>query len=291
VVTENASESSDLPESILWMKKWKPRFATRHIRAEFDVWDHDGGTTYNWDVVMLIGVEDFPLYLDVDIPWTHLDLAAPYTDPESGEVSDAHTHFGNATLGFHGGGVVANVIGFWGGAWVGIPSAKAISRLDATTLAAAFGARNAVEGHRFFPDVIPVRWAFGIEGQPFPLIYLRSGLYTVLYIPNEDLSEVDNLTIPALFEQIHELEVLSPVGAGGGLRFQSFINVTAEANEEASGSAHSIEPFISYQPPYEGPYAFDLFARIGLLFPITQVRGFDTIGNNLTVRTQLGYRF
>ncbi len=271
------------------MKPWKPRFAVRQVRAEFDVWDHNLGTSYMWDVVLAMGVEDVPVLFDVVIPWTHYDFTGPRRNPETGETVEAHTHIGNPTLGLHGGGVAADVVGFWGGAWVSIPSAKAISTLDAEALIAAFAARNGVEGHRFLPNTVPLRWAFGIEGQLHPFVYLRSDFYSTLYFPNEKLQ--GSFSIPATFEQIHELEVLSPIGLGGGLRFQSLFNVSRSIS---ASTVHGLEPFFAYQPPSEGPYAFDLFARLGLLFSLNEIPGTNGaagLGNVVTVRTQVGYRF
>lgn len=285
IITANASEGE--PEAIAWMRTWKPRFAVRHVRAEFEAWDHDLGTSFMWDVAMSVGVDDVPVFLDIDLPWTYFDADTPRLNPETNEMVGGHTHIGNTTIGIHGGGVAAKVIGFWGGAWFGIPSGKAISLLDQETLLAAFSARNGVEGHRFFPDTIPFRWAFGIEGQLYPLVYLRSDFFTTILFPNAKLDD-EGAFIGGTFEQIHELEVLSPVGAGAGLRYQMLANV---ASSIADVGIHGVEPYFLYNPPYVGPYAFDLFARLGFLFSVNEVPQFQTFGSVLTIRTQVGYRF
>lgn len=281
VITENRSDSgSSLPESILWMKQWKPRFLVRHVRMEFDVWDHAAGTSYMWNFIMALGVDEVPVLLDIELPFTHYDL-----EPNAPDMK-AHTHFGNATLGLHGGGVIANVIGLWGGGWVGIPSAKDISSIDLATTALAAYSRNFVEAYRFLPNSIPFRLAFGIEGQPFPLLYLRSTISSVTYFPNVKPDQFGN--VPSVLEQIHEAEVLSPVGAGGGLRFSSVFDVDDAGLPEP---LHALEPFISYQPPYDGPYAFDLFARLGFLFGLNNPFSLVTNEKVFTITTQVGYRF
>lgn len=294
MITDDAGGGA-LPESIMWMKAWTPKFATRHVRAELDVWPHDVGTTFTWDVVLQLGVDDVPVFFDVDLPWTYYDFDTPATN-EEGELMGGLTHLGNPTLGVHGGGVVAEVVGFWGGAWVAIPSENTplsadgatppseLPILDIATLLSAWLTRNGVEGHRFFPLGVPVRWAFGIEGQLFPLIYLRTDLYSTLYIPT-----ASEYPVIGTLEQISELEVLSPVGAGAGLRYQTLFGVT---NSLSDGSVHGLEPYLLYRAPLDGPFAFPLLARVGVLVGLTDVPGasFDG-GKVVTVRSMLGYRF
>jgi hypothetical protein len=289
--------SGTWPEAIAWMETWKPRFATRHVRLDFEVWPQDAFDTYTWDLVLLMGVEDAPVFGDLILPITFL----------SADGADQF-HFGNPTLGVHGGGVLADVVGLWGGLSVSIPTltefpAEDESFLPVATLFSAATMRGLVEAHRFFPLTVPVRFGVGVEVQILPFLYFRTELFPAFYIALEELDDATGESFFALLDHVSEAELLSPIGLGGGVRFQEAIGLSSisasqsgsdddDEIEAGDGAQLAFEPFVSYQPPIEGPYSVPVFARVGLLLAIDDPLGFGFGDGHLaTVRTSVGVRF
>ena len=59
-----------------------------------------------------------------------------------------------------------------------------------------------------------------------------------------------------------------------------------------SHGSPALEPFIVYEPPFEGPYELPLRARVGMLIALDEALGFGFDTNKvLTARMALGVRF
>ncbi len=278
-------------EGLAWMSRWQPQFAWRSISAEFDMWSTDEFTSYTWDLVARLGVEDFPAYFDIDIPWTFLDVSGA-----AGQLQ-----FGNPTLGGHGGGMVADVVGIWAGLTVSIPTTfpdtgdQDGQSDEWAALAAASQVRALVQAHRFMALYVPLRLLTGVEVQIHPYIYLRAEFDPLLAIPTEDAQDqAERFGHDAFFaamDQIYEVEALSPIGLGGGVRFQAWLQLTNNARLGARTQT-AIEPYITYSPPFIGPFAAPVFARAGLLIALDEPLGMGFDDNKVaTLRTQVGVRY
>jgi hypothetical protein len=280
------------PEAIAWMEAWKPRFATRHVRVDFEVWPTDDVDAFTWDLTVLMGVEDAPVFGDFTLPMAYVT--------EHGTDVDQF-HVGSPTLGVHGGGVLGRIVGLWGGLAVSIPTLHDYptpdeSPLPFLALSQVAGMRGFVEAHRFYPLTVPVRFGMGVEVQIVPFLYFRTEIFPVFYIFLEELQEVTGSTFFSILDHVSELELLSPIGLGGGMRFQEAFGVATVSRSDAVSAGDftqlAFEPFISYQPPYEGPYSFPVFARVGLLIAIDEPLGFGfDDGKLMTVRSSVGVRF
>ncbi|MBW2457758.1 MAG: hypothetical protein JRI68_24855 [Deltaproteobacteria bacterium] len=302
--TSPRPDDEDGGASRTFMRYWEPQFAWRSIAAEFDVWSTEDFNCFTWDIVARLGVEDFPAYFDIDIPWTYLSV-------DGGDDDMDQLQFGNPTFGGHGGGKVGGVVGIWGGATVSIPTTFVDENDDDgqgdefTALALASRARALVDAHRFFALYVPLRFMVGVEVQIHPYVYARAEFAPAFYIPTGDAQDLaDALHYDAFFsvmDQIYEVEALSPIGLGGGVRFQLWWDMNENMSDLAYGGDRAqtaLEPYITYSPPFRGPYEVPVFARVGLLFALDDPVGFgfDDRGRGdhwkvATLRTQVGARY
>ncbi len=263
-------------ESRTFMRYWEPQFAWRSVRAEFDVWSTEDFNCYTWDVVARLGVEDFPAYLDIDLPWTFL----------AWDGGSDQLQFGNPTFGGHGGGKLGDHVGLWGGMTVSVPTTFIDENDDEgqadefLALSLASRARALVDAHRFTALFVPLRFQLGVEVQIHPFVYARAELAPAIYIPTEDVDQLTGGYAYAAFystmDQIYEVEALSPIGLGGGVRFQVWTELGADVGVDSGRdlAQMALEPYIAYSPPFRGPFEMPLFARLGLLFALDNPLGF-----------------
>ena len=267
----------DLSETTAWMKDWLPHFASSHAELDFEVWSTSRSTSLTWDAIFQVAVGDKEGVgaFDIDIPWAY-------------STGVGQAMIGNPTLGGHGGGVVAGIVGIWGGGSIGIPTTTQDSSLESLAVnGEAAYVRALVNGHRFALAAVPVRAAFGVEVQIHPFVYFRTEFAPIFF-----LSTIPNADVQVTMDQVNELEALSPIGLGGGVRFQEEFFFTEPLATAMDNAALALEPYIAYQPPQGGPYGAPVFARVGLLFALNKPLGFGfDRGKVASLRTAVGVHF
>jgi hypothetical protein len=256
------------------MVPWVPHSGISHASIEYEVWSTSAFAVHTWDAVLQLSFGDPDGYgaVHFDLPWDYvsaLELAA----------------IANPVVGGQGGAKVHDQIALWGGLKIAIPTVTSNSDPDRV---AAVGAgtyvRAAVESHRFAVFYVPLRFGLGAEFQIHPLVYLRIEADPMVLIPTEGQDA------ELVMDQINEIEALSPIGLGGGLRFQEAFAFTSDGDK----AQLALEPYIAYEPPFEGPYSIPLRARVGLLFALDDPLGFGFDSGPLkvaSVRTSIGGRF
>jgi hypothetical protein len=271
------------------MKPWTPRSQIRHISIEYDVLSTSADTAMSWDLVIQAVFGDGDGYGGIffDLPWTYLFSA------ETASIA-------NPTFGGHGGGKVHDQVALYGGLLVSIPTLTADSSPERAAAAFAGGPMRAlIDTQRFVAFNVPIRLRLGAEFQLHPLVYLRTEIDPTLMVPTEGQD------VEFVMDHVTDFEVLSPIGLGGGLRFQEAFAFTS-ATDSALGAAlqalafvlpddavqTALEPFIVYEPPFAGPFELPLRARIGLLIALDDALGFGFDTNKvMTLRTSFGVRF
>lgn len=275
---DGSDDDDGYSESVAWMKNWVPRYADSRAGIEYDVL-LDDPTAMSWDLAARIAFgEEATFAFDLGLPWAWAD---------GGEAI-----IGNPVVGLLGGGKPADWVGMYGGAWIGIPTKPGFpgDADAAATASQALGTaflRAGIQSHRFLPILVPLRFGVGAEFQLHPLVYLRTELAPQLNIPTEGGG--GNMTL----DHITDIEVLSPIGLGGGIRLQEYFTLVDTPLYGGSDRAQvALEPFIAYEPPRQGDYAVPIYARLGLLFALDDPFGFGfESGKIATLRTAVGARF
>jgi len=273
-------EDEGYSESVAWMEDWLPRYASSRAGVDFDVL-LDDPTAMSWDLTARVAFgEDSTFALDLALPWAWAD--------------GGKAIIGNPVIGGLGGGKVADEVGLFGGFWIAIPTKPGLPDISdsnaGATYAQALGTaflRAGIESHRFVPIFVPLRFAIGGEFQLHPLVYLRTQLAPQI---NAGLDGVDTtLTM----DHITDFEALSPIGLGGGLRFQEYFTLVDPTLYGSSDRAQlGLEPYIAYEPPRQGDYAVPLYVRVGLLMALDNPLGFGfSSGKIATLRTSIGTTF
>lgn len=289
--TSDDDDDDGYSESVAWMKDWLPRYASSRAGLEFDVL-LDDPTIMSWDAVARVAFgEESTFALDLALPWAWAD---------GGEAI-----IGNPVIGLLGGGKLADPVGMYGGFWIGIPTKPGIpdlSDLDAQARVAqaliTALLRAGIQSHRFIPIFVPLRFGLGAEFQLHPLVYLRTELAPQINVGLEGVNAT--LTI----DHITDVEVLSPIGLGGGLRLQEYFTpldtpiysffTFGPGATSVDRAQVALEPYIAYEPPRQGDYAVPIYARLGLLMALDDPLGFGFASNGFkvaTLRTTIGTTF
>ncbi|MEM6791442.1 MAG: hypothetical protein AAF715_28245 [Myxococcota bacterium] len=289
---DDAPPPSDIggggPEEIAWMAKdWRPRPLVRHARLEADAFTFDGGSVLTLDAVAQIGFDEDVLgFLDVIVPMAILLVEEPFDDTVVA---------GNIVVGGHGGDVFAEGrVAVWGGAHIAIPTTvdpEARSLSAAAALLTASRMRGGAEAHRFAPLNVPLRAHVGVAGQIHPLVYDRLEFAGAAWVSTLDETERGGQSdVFGVVELANELEVVSPWGPGVGLRAQYVANVRADTEAQTQ---LAVEPYATYRPPFAGPFAFPLVARVGVLFPVADGDLLEPDDGDVLwiLRTMIGGRF
>ena len=270
------TKDSEYSESVAWMEDWTPRYASSRAGLEYDVYvGSEAASLMTWDL-------GFQLAFGEEETFT-FGATLPF-----GYVRDFGAVIGNPVISLLGGGKVHEQVGLWGGLRIAIPTLPSADLLGGDTAnllskLALSQLRAGTELHRFFPLSVPVRLPFGGEFQLHPLVYLRVEIDPTLFFPTQ--SGGANSVV---MDQINELEVLSPIGLGGGIRLQESFILTDATDRAQVG----LEPFISYEPPSEGDYAVPVYARLGLMMALDSPRGFASDTNKVaTLRFAVGAKF
>ena len=278
-------------ESVAWMKDWLPRYASSRAGLEFDVF-LDDPTAMTWDAVARVAFgEESTFALDLALPWAWAD---------GGDAI-----IGNPVIGVLGGGKLADPVGMYGGFWIGIPTKPGLPDISDQDAQARAGQalvtallRAGIQSHRFMPIWVPLRFGIGAEFQLHPLVYLRTELAPQINVG------LDGVNTTLTVDHITDIEALSPIGLGGGLRLQEYFTPldTPLYSVFAFGPGATsfdraqvaIEPYIAYEPPRQGDYAVPIYARLGLLMALDDPLGFGFASNGFkvaTLRTSIGTTF
>ncbi len=269
---DDGDRGSDYSESVAWMVQWVPRSGISHASLEYELFSTEVGAMHTWDAVLQLAFGEPDAYgaLHVDLPWGYLST----NDTAS---------IANPVLGGQGGAKLHDQIALWGGFKIAFPTVTASSDPDrAQVVAAGAVVRALAEAHRWALFAVPLRLNLGAEFQIHPLVYFRLEADPMVLVPTEGQDA------EVVMDQINELEALSPIGLGGGARFQGVYLFTSPGDK----AQLALEPYIAYEPPFEGPFSLPLRARIGLLFALDAPLGlgFDP-GKLMTLRTSIGARF
>ncbi|HHH31367.1 MAG TPA: hypothetical protein ENK57_23885 [Polyangiaceae bacterium] len=288
---EADDEDEGYSESVAWMKDWLPRYASSRAGLDFDVF-LDDPTAMTWDLVARVAFgKESTFALDLGLPWAWAD---------GGEAI-----IGNPVIGLLGGGKLADPVGMYGGFWIGIPTKPGIpdlSDLDAQARSAQALVtallRAGIHSHRFIPIWVPLRFGIGAELQLHPLVYLRTELAPQINVGLEGANTT--LTI----DHITDVEVLSPIGLGGGLRLQEYFTpldtpiysffAFGPGATSVDRAQVALEPYVAYEPPRQGDYAIPIYTRIGLLMALDDPLGFGFSSSGFkvaTLRTSVGATF
>ncbi|MEZ4446707.1 MAG: hypothetical protein R3B72_46950 [Polyangiaceae bacterium] len=273
---KKTTKESEYSESVAWMENWTPRYASSRAGLEYDLYvGSEAASLMTWDL-------GFQLAFGEEETFT-FGATLPF-----GYVRDFGAVIGNPVISLLGGGKLHEQVGLWGGLRIAIPTLPSADLLGADTANLASKLvlaplRAGVELHRFFPLSVPVRLPFGGEFQLHPLVYLRVEIDPTLFFPTQ--SGGANSVV---MDQINELEVLSPIGLGGGIRLQESFILTNATDRAQVG----LEPFLSYEPPTEGDYAVPVYARLGLMMALDSPFGFAFDTNKIaTLRFAVGAKF
>lgn len=272
VEPDESDRGSEYGESVAWMVPWVPHSGISHASAEYEVFSTAQGAMHTWDVVLQLSFGEPDGYgaLHLDLPWGYLSTI------DTASIA-------NPVVGGQGGAKVHDQIALWGGFKISFPTVTANSDPDrAVVVATGSIVRAGAELHRFALFSVPLRFSVGAEFQIHPLVYLRIEADPMVLIPTEGQGAA------VLMDQINEIEALSPIGLGGGVRFQGVYVFTGSGDI----AQLALEPYIAYEPPFEGPFSVPLRARVGLMFALDEPLGFGfDPGRLMTVRTAIGGRF
>ena len=270
----------------------RPGARVRIVEGKFGQFDVllDDPTIMSWDAVARVAFgEESTFALDLGLPWAWAD---------GGDAI-----IGNPVIGLLGGGKLADPVGMYGGFWIGIPTKPGIPDISDQDAQRRAGQalitallRGGIQSHRFVPIFVPLRFGIGAEFQLHPLVYLRTELAPQINVGLEGVNST--LTI----DHITDVEVLSPIGLGGGLRLQEYFtpldlplySIFSFGTTSVDRAQVALEPYIAYEPPRQGDYAVPIYARVGLLMALDEPLGFGFASNGFkvaTLRTSIGATF
>jgi hypothetical protein len=169
--------------------------------------------------------------------------------------------FGNIPIGAYYTDTPLDILNFWAGGDISIPTHLASVDDLETAFSAGFalGTRAGVNSNRFAAEFLPLRFGGGIELHPIDLIYLRSNFLLGPYIP------LDSQDFQFVIEWPTEFELRGSHGFGGGIAFNQVFPLT-DNNDVIQ---LSLEWFLQYWAPGPG-----FHARVGWLWALDETLGF-----------------
>jgi hypothetical protein len=240
-----------------WLEDHWPKRQQSRVQLDWDVWPSKifGGnvvvTSLTWGIPIQIQLVEH-VFLDAGLHWTVATADA--------RGSDDGAAFGHIPIGAHYADNPLDILGWWAGGDLSIPThlASDPDLFPAIAAGLAIASRGGAEPNRFAPEFLPLRFGGGVEIHPVKLIYLRTGLMLGNYIP------LDSQDFLFVMEWPTEFEVRAPFGLGGGLGFQQIFPLTENDKIQVS-----IEHFIQYEHPGPG-----FHARLGWFWALDDTLGF-----------------
>ncbi len=285
-----APASAAAQDDVHWALKEQNR-----IGLDFDIWPWELSFFGNdihivslaWGIPMQFRLVE-NVYLDANVSWAFYGVDTDGTDDGAA--------FGHITLGAHYADTPIEVLSWWAGGVIAIPThLAAIDPTDGDDAPAAAAAGMAVasraysEPHRFAVLHLPIRPGAGIEVRPVDFLFIRTEWWFGQYIPLTDdpgfgLFFLADNDFEFIWEWPTEIELRAPFGLLGGLRFQQNFPLTTDPITGEDLVQLGLEQFIGYQQPDAGVYA-----RLGWMWALDEALGFAfDDGKVMSVRLSVG---